>query len=387
MQIAPLPPDEAERLEALARYEVLDTDPDAVLDELTELASLICDVPVSLVSMVDADRQWFKSRVGVDARETPRDLAFCAHAILQERIMEIPDAKLDERFHDNPLVTGPPLVRFYAGAPLRTPDGHAVGTLCVIDHVPRHLDAKQRRALEVLGARVVDHLELTTTARMLARATRRAVGLEHILETYTPRDVWQRLRVDTDLPGRPHLVGERLDRTYLFADICDFTALAGRRGSAEVAGLVSACLGRVVSAVHARGGDIEKFIGDSVFAVLPDPLSAVEVARAVQASLLRDPVPVDEGGVSRLQLSIGIHCGEAVRAHVGTEERRDNTLIGGAVNLAARLQVAAGHGQTLVSERCWLRAGLPAQAPSVSLALKGVPEPVRAYFFTEGDSA
>ncbi len=207
MKVAPLPPDEAQRLEALHSYKVLDTTPETDLDELTELASLICETPISLVSLVDAHRQWFKSRVGVDVSETSRDVAFCAHGILQDEVFEVPDAHQDERFHDNPLVTGAPGVRFYAGVPLRAPDGHNLGMLCVNDHVPRRLNSNQRRALEVLAARVVGHLELTRTSRQLRRSNRHAMMLMGILRTYTPRDVWQRLRADTTRPDRPYLVG------------------------------------------------------------------------------------------------------------------------------------------------------------------------------------
>ncbi len=178
MQPAPLPDGEAERLEALRDYEVLDTEPEAAFDELAALASQICNVPVALVSLVDQHRQWFKARVGVDASETPRDLAFCAHAILEPgEIFEVKDALEDERFHDNPLVTADPNVRFYAGMPLETSGGDALGTLCVIDRVPRQLTPLQRDALRVLGRQVIAQLELRRTIRQLRVAHDEAVAL------------------------------------------------------------------------------------------------------------------------------------------------------------------------------------------------------------------
>ncbi len=172
MQIAAIPEDEDARLSALLEYEVLDSEDERAFDELTELASTVCGTEISLISLVDRERQWFKSRVGLDARETHRDLAFCAHAILNDAVFEVPNAKDDERFQDNPLVTGEPNIRFYAGAPLRSRSGQRIGTLCVIDSQPKQLDAQQRRALEILSNQVVSQLEVRLQKRRLERVHR-----------------------------------------------------------------------------------------------------------------------------------------------------------------------------------------------------------------------
>jgi anti-sigma regulatory factor (Ser/Thr protein kinase) len=155
-----LPENEAARLEALYRYRILDTEPERSFDDLTLLASHICGTPMALISLVDADRQWFKSRIGIPITETARAVSFCAHAINHRDLFIVPDARHDERFRDNPFVTGDQQIRFYAGAPLVTPDGHAVGTLCVLDRVARTLSREQLEALTALCRQAEAQLEL-----------------------------------------------------------------------------------------------------------------------------------------------------------------------------------------------------------------------------------
>jgi diguanylate cyclase (GGDEF)-like protein len=156
-----LPRNEALRVSVLHRYAILDTLAERSYDDITQLASLICDTPIAAISLVDTDRQWFKSRVGLDIEETPRDVSFCAHAILQpENMLIVPDAREDSRFQDNPLVLAENGIRFYAGAPLLTPTGEALGTVYVTDHRPRQLNARQIAALQALARQVVALLEL-----------------------------------------------------------------------------------------------------------------------------------------------------------------------------------------------------------------------------------
>ena len=162
--------DESARLAALRRYRILDTEPEQRFDDLTMLASHICDTPISLITLIDSDRQWFKSKVGLDIAATDRSVAFCAHAIQQPGIMQVADAATDARFRDNPFVTGAPNIRFYAGAPLVTPDGYALGTLCVIDVKPRRLSEAQLRALEALRRQAQAQLELRRNLDELAEA-------------------------------------------------------------------------------------------------------------------------------------------------------------------------------------------------------------------------
>jgi GAF domain-containing protein len=168
---ARIPTNETERLKALYWYELLDTMAEEVFDDLTLLASHVCNTPIALISLIDKDRQWFKSKIGLNVSETPRDIAFCSHVILQSDVFEVQDALKDQRFATNPLVTAGPHIRFYAGAPIKTTDGHALGTVCVIDHVPRELNPKQKESLSILSRIVASLFKQRRYIRELERTT------------------------------------------------------------------------------------------------------------------------------------------------------------------------------------------------------------------------
>jgi GAF domain-containing protein len=167
------PENEDERLESLRQFKVLDSDPEEAFDAVTRLAALICHTPIALITFVDAERQWFKSRVGFAQRQTPRDVSFCAHAILQPGPLIVRDTQDDERFRDNPFVLGNPHIRFYAGAPLTTDEGFRLGTLCVLDTVPRVLFSDQATALSLLSTQTMALLNMRRTVAYLESALNR----------------------------------------------------------------------------------------------------------------------------------------------------------------------------------------------------------------------
>lgn len=185
MKTPEIPQNESERLQALEAYQILDTLPEREFDSITEIASYICQTPISLVSLIDKDRQWFKSNRGLDVTETPREHAFCAHAINHpETPFIVEDSSKDDRFADNPLVTGDPHVRFYVGAPLVTSDGLAIGTLCVIDHEPRKLNDSQLNALRSLADQVIAQLELRKKVQELEQLKLALIEKNHETERF-----------------------------------------------------------------------------------------------------------------------------------------------------------------------------------------------------------
>lgn len=183
--IAKLPENEKQRLETLESYQIMDSLPEEDFDELTKMASQICGTPIALITLVDSSRQWFKSKLGIDVQQTPRAHAFCAHTIIDPTgVMVVSNAKEDQRFTQNPLVTGDPNIAFYAGISLLTAEGMPLGTLCVIDNVPRTLNEQQLWSLKVLGKQVIAHMELRKKLLLLCEANRRLAETNQFMQQF-----------------------------------------------------------------------------------------------------------------------------------------------------------------------------------------------------------
>jgi GAF domain-containing protein len=175
----PMPGNDAARVAALQKYDILDTEPEKAFDDLALLASYVCKTPIALISLVDEDRQWFKSKIGVSMSETPRDIAFCSLAIQQPDVFVVPDTLQDERFRNNPLVVSDPRIRFYAGAPLISEEGYALGTLCVLDQKPREFTTEQQEALKALSRLVLAQMEFRRNLILLKEALTDRTREEH----------------------------------------------------------------------------------------------------------------------------------------------------------------------------------------------------------------
>jgi diguanylate cyclase (GGDEF)-like protein len=297
---APLLPDEAERLAALDRYDVLDSPTEPAFDELVALIASVCEAPMALVSLVGADRQWFKAKLGVRANETPREHSFCGHAIAQPgRLTIVPDATIDPRFCGGPLVRGEPNIRFYAGAPLVTSDGHTLGALCIMDTKPRFITSQQEDALRIGGRAVMMLLEQRRTIAELRLATeaQRRVEDELRAEIVVRQQVEQQLNFSsshdglTRLPNRAEFVAQlraALERLHspanrrfavCFIDLDRFKQVNDTLGH-SVGDLLLVEVGRRLNEV-VRSGDAVARLGGDEFTMLIDGAATEAAALAV----------------------------------------------------------------------------------------------------------
>jgi diguanylate cyclase (GGDEF)-like protein len=285
----PLPENEAARQKALRRLHILDTPEEETFNAISRLAAAVVQAPIALVSLIDANRQWFKAHVGIQTCETSRSVSFCAHAILKNELFEIEDASRDPRFSDNPLVRGEPGIRFYAGMPLVLPTGEAVGTLCVIDRVPRRLDATQRMALEVLARNVVTELEMRQRVFELEAEVMRRREAEMRIMHLATRDPL------TGLPNRAALM-DRLQQgiktairnrsllAVLFLDLDRFKWINDTLGHDVGDGLLQQTAGRLTELL--RDSDTVARLGGDEFAVLLPALHSPEEAERIAQKII-----------------------------------------------------------------------------------------------------
>lgn len=289
MQPPRKPDDETQRLRALKLMQVLDTPGDEKLDRVTSLASKLFNVPIALVSLVDDDRQWFKSRHGLEATETPRAVSFCGHAILGDDLFVVPDASADPRFHDNPLVTSDPNVRFYAGYPLKTRSGHRVGTLCVIDNQARTFDEKDRDLLRDLGQLAEQQLQsiaLASTDELTQISNRRGF-----------------MQLATQGLAAANRAGQ--SSVVLMFDLNDFKKLNDELGHAagdKALIMFARCL-----LLTCRQSDALGRLGGDEFSVFM-PNANVEGAKTLMLRLVEQVARVNAAGVipAQLQFSVGM---------------------------------------------------------------------------------
>jgi signal transduction histidine kinase len=321
---APLPDNEPDRLAALYSLDILDSDPEQDFDDIVSLAANVCGAPMSLVTLVDTDRQWFKARIGTDLTETSRDLSFCAHAILGRDLLVVPDATKDARFADNPVVTTEGGIRFYAGAPLVTTEGHALGTLCVIDNRPRRADVEQLQALRALARQVTSQMELRRHAIALANTTARLQELERRKDDLAGL-------VGGDLRAPLRLMSEYLDKlgTTGMHDT-EMAELVGRATAGHIRGFLDllqhlttmAECGWGSESLHMRQVDLTRVTQRAVEAVRPiaatKQIWILNQADGPQLPIIADPVRLEQVFTHLLFAAVK-YTPSGGRMRVGTE--------------------------------------------------------------------
>ncbi len=398
MITAAIPQDETERLAALYALQILDTEPEQRFDRISRIASQAFGVPIAYIALVDSDRQWFKSSCGLDATQTARDISFCSHTILQDQPLIVPDTAVDPRFRDSPLVVGAPHLRFYAGHPLATAEGHRVGTLCIADRRPREFGADELVALGDLARLTEDQLNLREVAELqesLLIAKRRAEALNEDLEVrncfiedtlgcFLTEEV-----ADSVLqsPGRLELGGAKRTVSILMADLRGFTPLAQRLEPEQVVGLLNSYFGVMVGVIENYCGTVDKFVGDSIMALFGAPTagtddSARAVACAIDMQLAMSTVNAANraNGLPEIATGIGIDTGSVIAGTIGSERRMSYSVIGNAVNRAARLEATAMGGQILASQETLDRIDAPVRIDgALKVKVKGVDDPVSIF--------
>jgi adenylate cyclase len=368
MEIASLPFEELKkekaRLEALHSQNILDTGDEEEFDRIVKVASFICGTPISLISLVDTDRQWFKSKIGLEVDETPRNVSFCSHAIQQEGIMEIEDASKDIRFKNNPLVTGNPNIRFYAGTPLITKNGLKLGTLCVIDKVPKTLSQEQKDCLESLSKQVMDQIELKQQRKQLQILNSSLLTeLEQKIELQNKvLHLFVKFVPEAIVAKHLHAKSEDFDDaeaknlTVLFCDIRGYTAMVENLKPQQAVAILKAYYSILSDVIHTYSGMVNQYVGDEIFATFGDPFSipgyekdAVFCALEMISKLRQINEQCKDFISTPIKIGIGIHAGEVITGTLGSKDKIEYSVTGDSVNTGKRIEtLTQDHPNTIL---------------------------------------
>jgi adenylate cyclase len=359
-----IPANENGRLDALRRYKILDTAPEVAYDEITELAAQICGCPVAVIGFVDERQDWKKSKYGLPADFTglPREISICSTTICSGNLLHVGDLTKDERFRDNPIVTGPPHLRFYCGMPLVTPDGYALGTLCIVDFQPREISFEQGETVRRLARQVMTQLELRRRVleldQTLAELRESRVAIteakeksENLLLNILPVAIAEELKQHGKVMPRHHD-----SVSILFADFKGFTRLAEGMEPAALIQLLDEYFTKFDELAIAHGMEKLKTIGDSYMCVggLPEtnrthPVDACLMGLAMQAFVDQTKRQRDRFHLPSLELRVGVHTGPVMSGIVG-KRKFTYDIWGDAVNVASLLETNGAPGRVNISE-------------------------------------
>ncbi len=361
-----LPANEDVRLRSLKNLRILDTPPEDRFDQIVGLAARVFDVPISYISMVDVNRQWFKSRHGIELVETPRDISFCGHAILQDDPLIVPDLTSDQRFSSSPLVTGAPFARFYAGMPVAVEGGVNVGTLCVLDTKPRSLSDGQVRILRDMAHLVEQQLQLIDTIELQQESIRLKEQLiesqrdlaeekersDALLRNILPDDIAEELKAHGRVEAR------HLDEVnVLIADFSGFTAIAERLSAEDLLKELTICFEEFDRITDRHDVEKLKTIGDAYLCLSgmtetsPDAAGRLlHVAFEIREFIGRRKREKEAAGQPYWDVRVGIHSGPLVAGVVGTRKFAFDVW-GDTVNTASRFESMGEPGRVNVSEQ------------------------------------
>lgn len=307
MKTAAIPPDESERQHALESLNILDTAMEERFERVTRLASRLIGVPIAAISLIDNDRQWFKSIQGLTSTETSRDVAFCAHTILGNDALIVEDATKDERFTENPLVTGAPGIRFYAGYPVRSPDGHKIGSLCVIDRQPRELTASQLEDLKDLAAMVEVEIKSRTLAVAQVRMNEELVQAKRAVLVDPLTRLWNRAGCAEFLARQHSLAAQNREKFCIgMLDIDFFKKINDTYGHATGDDVLREVAKRILRGI--RADDFAcRMGGEEFLLVISDPAAtdALNIAQRVRETIRSTPVEAGEHSI-RVTVSMGL---------------------------------------------------------------------------------
>lgn len=357
----PNPENEIDRLAALYELRILDTPPDERFDRVTQMAARIFDAPIAYVSFVDSDRQWLKSHCGLAVNESSREKSFCGHAILSDQGLIVLDTLEDERFRENPMVTGEPNLRFYAGIPLRSADGFNVGTLCIADQQPRQFHNESVKILEGLGSLLEDQLTLLDVIEVQSQLRETKEQLERsnafirqVFGRYVADEVAEEL---LENPKALELGGELREVTVLMSDLRGFTPMSEQLEAPQVVEVLNRHFAHMVEVISKYGATIDNFIGDAILAVFGAPVTFDDaplraIACAIEMQQRMEEVNKENvaAGLPEVAMGVGIASGDAVAGNIGSEKRSKYSVIGSAVNLAARVESFTVGGQILIAD-------------------------------------
>lgn len=366
---APTPANEAQRVGVLHDLRILDTPPEERYDRIVRLAAQLFDMPIAYISLVDRDRQWFKSRTGVDTEETPRNISFCGHAIMQDEALVVPNALEDQRFAGNPMVLGEPFVRFYAGHPVRAA-GEKIGTLCLMDKKQREFGNKDRDLLRQLAQMVEHEFKLIDTISLQQEMLKvKEALLESQKNLAAEKEKSDRLllnilpaKVAEELKNNGRVAAEHYkDICVMFADFTDFTRVAGHFNANQLVEELNTCFSHFDEITVGHGVEKLKTIGDGYLCVSgltndrsSAPLDLLRVALEIRQYVEGRKARFHDRGLPYWNVRIGIHSGPLVAGVVGVRKFAFDVW-GDTVNTASRLETASEPGKINISKEFWER--------------------------------